>query len=91
VIEDRAARLGAPILAQGQHWHVWEERGRLVFQDETGLLDLPLPALPGAHQIENAGTALAALRALGHGEQACEAPCRTPPGPPGCSACARAR
>jgi dihydrofolate synthase/folylpolyglutamate synthase len=34
---------------------VWEERGRLVFQDETGLLDLPLPALPGAHQVENAG------------------------------------
>jgi dihydrofolate synthase/folylpolyglutamate synthase len=73
VIEDRAVRLGAPILAQGQHWHVWEERGRLVFQDETGLLDLPLPVLPGAHQVENAGMVLAALRALGHGEAACEA------------------
>jgi dihydrofolate synthase/folylpolyglutamate synthase len=73
VIEDRAARLGAPVLAQGQHWHVWEERGRLVFQDETGLLDLPLPCLPGAHQIENAGTALAALRALGQPEAPCEA------------------
>jgi dihydrofolate synthase/folylpolyglutamate synthase len=45
----------------------------LVFQDETGLLDLPLPALPGAHQVENAGMVLAALRALGHGEAACEA------------------
>ncbi|GAA5075806.1 bifunctional folylpolyglutamate synthase/dihydrofolate synthase [Roseibacterium beibuensis] len=77
VIEDRAARLGAPILAHGQHWHVWEERGRLVFQDETGLLDLPLPALPGAHQIENAGIALAALRALGMDEGACEAAMRT--------------
>jgi len=76
VIEDRAARLGAPILAHGQHWHVWEERGRLVFQDETGLLDLPLPALPGAHQIENAGIALAALRALGMDEGACEAAMR---------------
>jgi dihydrofolate synthase/folylpolyglutamate synthase len=76
VIEARANRLGAPILAHGQHWHVWEERGRLVFQDETGLLDLPLPALPGAHQIENAGTALAALRALGHDETACEAAMR---------------
>jgi dihydrofolate synthase/folylpolyglutamate synthase len=73
VIEARANRLGAPILAHGQHWHVAQERGRMIFQDETGLLDLPLPALPGAHQIENAGTALAALRALGHDEQACEA------------------
>jgi dihydrofolate synthase/folylpolyglutamate synthase len=76
VIEERAARLGAPVLAWGQHWHVQEERGRLVFQDETGLLDLPLPALPGAHQIENAGIALAALRALGQDEAACEAAMR---------------
>ncbi|MBY6201641.1 bifunctional folylpolyglutamate synthase/dihydrofolate synthase [Maritalea mobilis] len=76
VIEDRAVRLGAPLLAHGQHWHVWEERGRLVFQDETGLLDLPLPALPGAHQVENAGIALAALRALGMDEGACEAAMR---------------
>ena len=30
VIEARAARLGAPVLAFGQHWQVWEERGRLV-------------------------------------------------------------
>ena len=73
VIETRAARLGAPLLVHGQHWHVWEERGRLVFQDETGLLDLPLPNLIGAHQVQNAGTAIAALRALGYGEAACEA------------------
>ena len=73
VIEARAARLGAPLLAYGQHWHVWEERGRLVFQDETGLLDLPLPVLPGPHQIANAGAALAALRHLGADEAACEA------------------
>lgn len=73
VIEAQAARVGAPLLAQGQHWHVWEERGRLVFQDETGLLDLPLPALKGTHQIENAGMALAGLRALGFDDAACEA------------------
>ena len=73
VIEATAARLGAPLLAYGQHWHVTEERGRLVFQDETGLLDLPLPNLPGPHQIMNAGAALAALRYLGCDEDACEA------------------
>ena len=76
VIEARAARVGAPLLVEGQHWHVAEERGRLVFQDETGLMDLPLPALPGPHQIGNAGTALAALRRLGQGEAACEAALR---------------
>jgi dihydrofolate synthase/folylpolyglutamate synthase len=73
VIEARAARLGAPLLVHGQHWRAWEERGRLVFQDENGLLDLPLPNLPGPHQIDNAGAALAALRQLGADEAACEA------------------
>lgn len=73
VIEARAARLGCPVLAHGQHWRAWEERGRLIFQDENGLLDLPLPNLPGPHQIDNAGAALAALRHLGASEAACEA------------------
>ncbi len=73
VIEDRAARLGAPLIAHGQHWHVQTEHERLVFQDETGLLDLPLPRLPGGHQIVNAATALAALRQLGAPEAAFEA------------------
>ncbi|MDF2140402.1 folylpolyglutamate synthase/dihydrofolate synthase family protein [Paenirhodobacter sp. CAU 1674] len=73
VIEARAARLGAPVLAYGQHWHVAEENGRLIYQDERGLLDLPLPNLPGPHQIVNAGAAITALRALGLDDTACEA------------------
>ena len=73
VIEATAARLGAPLIAYGQHWHVWEERGRLIYQDERGLLDLPLPNLPGAHQIQNAGAAIAALRHLGKDDIAAEA------------------
>ncbi len=73
VIEDRAARLGAPLQVHGQHWHVGVERDRLVFQDETGLLDLPLPRLIGPHQIDNAGIALAALRVLALAEPAFEA------------------
>ena len=73
VIEDVAARNGAPLLAYGQHWHVHEENGRLVYQDETGLCDLPLPNLLGAHQVQNAGAALAALRHLSMGEAAYEA------------------
>ena len=73
VIEARAAKLGAPVLAYGQHWMVSEDRGRLIYQDDTGLLDLPLPNLPGPHQVQNAGAAIAALRALGRDEAACEA------------------
>jgi dihydrofolate synthase / folylpolyglutamate synthase len=72
-IEARAERLAAPLLVYGQHWQVSEERGRLVFQDENGLLDLPLPNLPGPHQVQNAGAAIMALRHLGFDEAACEA------------------
>ncbi|MBA84382.1 bifunctional folylpolyglutamate synthase/dihydrofolate synthase [Thalassobius sp. S69A] len=73
VIEATAARLNAPLIAYGQHWHVYRERDRLIYQDETGLLDLPLPNLPGAHQIQNAGAAIAALRHLGTDTTAAEA------------------
>jgi dihydrofolate synthase/folylpolyglutamate synthase len=45
----------------------------MVYQDESGLLDLPLPNLIGAHQVHNAGAALATLRLLGVGADACEA------------------
>lgn len=64
-IETQAARVGAPLLVHGQHWHFAEERGRLIVQDETGLCDLPMPVLRGAHQWQNAGTAVVALRQLG--------------------------
>ncbi|WP_442954523.1 bifunctional folylpolyglutamate synthase/dihydrofolate synthase [Pararhodobacter sp.] len=73
VIEAKAERLSAPLIVAGQHWFAFEDAGRLVFQDENGLLDLPLPNLPGPHQIENAGAALAALRHLGFDADACEA------------------
>ncbi|MEL6450566.1 MAG: folylpolyglutamate synthase/dihydrofolate synthase family protein [Pseudomonadota bacterium] len=73
VIEARAQAVGAPILAYGQHWHAGPERDGMVYQDDTGLLDLPRPNLPGDHQIQNAGIALAALRHLGCDAQACEA------------------
>jgi dihydrofolate synthase/folylpolyglutamate synthase len=46
----------------GDEWITTEERGRLVYQDHDGLLDLPAPRLFGRHQFANAGTAIAALR-----------------------------
>nr|WP_275116166.1 folylpolyglutamate synthase/dihydrofolate synthase family protein [Aliiroseovarius subalbicans] len=72
VIEARAARLGAPLLVHGQHWHFYRERGRLIVQDEHGLVDLPPPALIGPHQLENAAAAVVTLRALGIDNDACE-------------------
>ena len=65
VIEARAMGLSAPIIAHGQHWMIQAEREGMIFQDDHGLWDLPRPNLIGPHQIQNAGTALAALRALG--------------------------
>lgn len=65
VVERRAARLKAPLYIAGEHWTATEERGRLVYQDGDGLLDLPAPRLYGRHQFENAGAAIAALRAAG--------------------------
>lgn len=68
VILAQAERMGAPVRMQNRDWQVWEENGRMAFQDEDGLEDLPLPKLVGAHQVTNAGAAIAALRALGKGD-----------------------
>ena len=65
VIERQAARLKAPLYIAGEDWTATEERGRLVYQDDDGLLDLPAPKLYGRHQFENAGAAIAALRVSG--------------------------
>jgi dihydrofolate synthase/folylpolyglutamate synthase len=64
VIEQSARRMHAPLHAAGQQWHVNVERGRLVYQDDRGLMDLPAPKLFGRHQFQNAGLAIATLRAL---------------------------
>jgi dihydrofolate synthase/folylpolyglutamate synthase len=63
VIEQEARRVRAPLRIAGEHWSVHGEHGRLVYQDDDGLLDLPLPKLGGRHQVDNAGLAIATLRA----------------------------
>jgi len=60
-VEAEAAH--APLFKYGEDWTVRAERGRLVYEDENGLLDLPMPKLFGDHQVPNAGLAIAALRA----------------------------
>src|SRR4051794_8850795 len=64
VIARQARRLHAPLHAAGQQWHVNIERGRLVYQDDRGLMDLAAPKLFGRHQFDNAGLAIATLRVL---------------------------
>ena len=60
VIAEVAKQIQAPLSVWGQDYEAFEQRGRLVFQSSERLLDLPLPALMGQHQIVNAGTAVAA-------------------------------
>ncbi len=61
-IERAAEKTGSPLDIYGQEFSAHEEAGALVYQDEGGLLDLPLPRLPGRHQLGNAAMAIRALR-----------------------------
>lgn len=62
-IAARAAELGAPLLARDRDWTIEETATGLRYADAQGSLDLPPTALPGPHQADNAGIAIAALRA----------------------------
>jgi len=64
VLTREARRVGAPAIVAEEDFHVREENGRLVYEDEKGLLDLPLPRLVGRHQHQNAAAAIAALRTV---------------------------
>lgn len=64
VIERQAARNRVSLQVAGEDFHAIAENGRFLFQDEAGLLDLTLPRLPGPHQLDNAGTAIAATRSF---------------------------
>jgi dihydrofolate synthase/folylpolyglutamate synthase len=60
-----AARVGAPVSLRGRDWDVAPSGAGWRFTDARGALDLPAPSLPGLFQIDNAGIAIAALRASG--------------------------
>ncbi|MGL4397546.1 MAG: bifunctional folylpolyglutamate synthase/dihydrofolate synthase [Hyphomicrobium sp.] len=64
VIDARANAIGAPLVVMGRDFDCYEQSGRLVVQREDRLLDLPLPALVGRHQIINSGTAVMAAMTL---------------------------
>ncbi len=61
-LQRNAAETGAVLLARDAAWDIAQTKDGLLF---NGTLALPNPALPGAHQVDNAGIAIAALRAAG--------------------------
>lgn len=65
VLIETAERLECPTFVYGQDFLAFEENGRMVYQDEDGLMDLPPPRLPGRHQFANAAAAIAAVKAAG--------------------------
>lgn len=64
VIQGRAAEVGAPLFRFGREWSTWRDGEHLRFRAAEDERAYPLPALPGAFQIENAGIALAAAERL---------------------------
>jgi dihydrofolate synthase/folylpolyglutamate synthase len=65
VLVATAERLQCPYLLYGQDFLAMEEHGRMVYQDQSGLMDLSPPRLPGRHQIANAAAAIAGVKAAG--------------------------
>lgn len=63
VILGHAARIGAPVLLRDRDWSILPTPTGLRYTDMTGTIDLPPPSLHGAHQHDNAGIAITALRA----------------------------
>ena len=72
VIKKRAIELKSKLKIYGEHWQVYAKSDKLIFKDAMGFLELPLPKLIGQHQIENAGTAIAAMRELSIPDEACK-------------------
>ncbi len=62
IIDDRAAACDASLWARDRDWTIEEHGGGLLYEDRAGRLKLPMPALIGGHQIDNAGIAIASLR-----------------------------
>lgn len=63
-LERQALKLGVDLNLMGEGFDGWREGERLIFQDEEALYDFPAPALPGAHQFDNAALAVKAALML---------------------------
>jgi dihydrofolate synthase/folylpolyglutamate synthase len=67
VLNAEAQRIGTPLLQRGRDWTIEATGNGLRFADAAGVFELPRPSLPGPHQLDNAGIAIAAMRAAGLG------------------------
>jgi dihydrofolate synthase/folylpolyglutamate synthase len=67
VLQRQASALGARLLARDRDWTIAPFGAGLLYEDEAGSLALPPPSLPGPHQHDNGGIAIASLRAAGLG------------------------
>lgn len=65
VIAEVAGRIGAPMRILGQDFDAFSEQGRMIYQTENRVIDLPMPNLVGQHQIGNAAMAIATLETAG--------------------------
>ena len=63
--QEHASTLGAKLLARECDWTVAKTQGGFRYADAAGELDLPRPSLLGPHQYDNAGIAIATMRASG--------------------------
>ena len=63
ILDGHAARAGTRVQARDRDWTIMATPDGLLFSDAAGALDLPRPSLLGAHQYDNAGIAVAAMRA----------------------------
>ena len=57
-----AGPIGAKLVVRGLDWDAAHYEGQLHYRDTSLKLALPLPRLQGAHQLDNAGLAIAMLR-----------------------------
>lgn len=64
VIEARAREVGAPLYRWSREWRCDAEGSGMRYRGPRWRLDLPLPSLPGNHQIANAGTAIACFEQM---------------------------
>ena len=72
VMEAEANKLSIDATYFGQDFRTYRQHGRLIYEDESALMDLPLPALIGEHQIINAGLAIRIARILKFSDLAVE-------------------
>jgi dihydrofolate synthase/folylpolyglutamate synthase len=65
VFRAEAVRVGTALRVRDVDWRIEADGAGLRYTDAAGALDLPMPSLTGVFQYDNAGIAVAAIRASG--------------------------